>query len=132
MTPPLNQKNVQSLFGLSQFNRIYIEKLTHLTAPIIVLNYAKYVYHQDWTPDAQAALEKIKVAYSNAPILIALDWSKPFHVHTNAFNIAIGVMLAQNINGKHDQLVAYASRLLNQDERNYSIMEKGCFGHDLC
>lgn len=83
--------------------------MTHLTAPIIVLNYAKYACHQDWTPDAQAALEKIKVAYSNAPILIALDWSKPFHVHTNAFNIAIGVMLAQNINGKHDQLVAYAN-----------------------
>ena len=32
-------------------------------------------------------------------------------------------MLAQNINGKHDQLVAQASRLLNQAKRNYSTGE---------
>ena len=86
--------------------------------------YAKYTYPRDWTPAAQDALEKIKLAYSNAPILIAPDWSRPFHVHTDASNIAVGVMLAQNINGKNDQLVAYASRLVNQAERNYSTTER--------
>ena len=124
MTPPTDQKGIQRLLGLSQFNRIYIEKLAHITAPITALNHAKYTYPQDWTPEAQAALEKIKTAYSNAPILIAPDWSKPFHVHTDASNIAVGVMLAQNINGKHDQPGAYASRLLNQAERNYSTTER--------
>lgn len=33
-------------------------------------------------------------------------------------------MLAQNITGKYDQPVAYASRLLNQAERNYSTTER--------
>lgn len=100
-----------------------MEKLAHITAPITALNHTKYSYPRDWTSVAQEALDKIKVAYSNAPILLAPDWSKPFHVHTDASNIAVGMMLAQNVNGKHDQPVAYASRLLNQVERNYSTTE---------
>ena len=124
MTPPVNQKGVQRLLGLAQFNRIYIERLAHITAPITALNHARYSYPQDWTPAAQEALDKIKQAYSNAPILIAPDWTKPFHVHTDASNVAVGVMLAQNLTGKHDQPVAYASRLLNPAERNYSTTER--------
>ena len=124
MTPPTHQNGIQRLLGLPQFNRIYIEKLAHIIAPITALNHAKYSYPKDWTPEAQAALDKIELAYSNASILIAPDWSRSFHVHTSASNIAVGVMLAQNINGKHDQSVAYTSRLLNQAERNYSTTER--------
>lgn len=124
MTPPKDQKGVQRLLGISQFNRMYIEKLAHLTAPIAALNHARYSYPRDWTPAAQIALDKIKQAYSEAPILLAPNWAKPFHVHTDASKIAVGVMLAQNVNGKHDQPVAYASRLMNQAERNYSTTER--------
>ena len=113
MTLPKDQKGVQRLVGLSQFNRIYIEKLAHITAPITALNHPKYSYPKDWTPEAEAALDKIITAYTHAPILVAPDWAKPFYVHTDASNLVVGVMLAQNLNGKHDQPVAYASRLLN-------------------
>lgn len=49
-----------------------------------------------------------------------MDWSKPFHIHKDASNIAVDVMIAQYINGKHDQPVAYSSRLFNEAERKYS------------
>jgi hypothetical protein len=45
----------------------------------------------------------------DAPILIPLKWDNQFHVHTNASNLAMGVILAQNPIGKCDQLIAYAS-----------------------
>jgi hypothetical protein len=59
-----------------------------------------------------------------APILIAPNWEKKFHVHTNAFNMAIRVTLAQNLNGKCDQPIAYASQLLNSMEQNYTTTEQ--------
>lgn len=47
-----------------------------------------------------------------------------FHVHTDASNIAVGAMLAQNPTGKCDQPIMYASRLLNTAERNYTRTER--------
>jgi hypothetical protein len=45
----------------------------------------------------------------DAPILIPLKWDIEFHVHSNASNLAMGVILAQNPTRKCDQLIAYAS-----------------------
>ncbi len=50
-----------------------------------------------------------------------------FHVHTNASNMAIGVMLAQNPIEKCDQLIAYASQLLNHIKRNYMTIKREAF-----
>jgi len=36
-------------------------------------------------------------------------WDIDFHVHSNASNLAMGVILAQNPTRKCDQLIAYAS-----------------------
>jgi hypothetical protein len=36
----------------------------------------------------------------------------------------VGALLAQNIIGKNDQLVVYASRLLNNVEHNYNTIER--------
>jgi hypothetical protein len=45
----------------------------------------------------------------NTPILISLHWDFEFDVHTDASNIAIGVMSMQNLTRKCDQSIAYAS-----------------------
>ncbi len=57
-------------------------------------------------------------------ILITPNWEKEFHVHTNASNSVVGVMLAQNMDGKCDQLIAYALRLLSTMERSYIMLER--------
>lgn len=51
------------------------------------------------------------------------DFSKPFNITTDASNVAIGAVLSQGPIGK-DLPVAYASRTLNESERNYSTIEK--------
>jgi hypothetical protein len=42
-----------------------------------------------------------------------------FHVHTNACQLVIGAILAQNLIGKINQPIMYSSRLFNYVERNY-------------
>ena len=78
----------------------------------------------DWTTECESAYQYIKTRYQNAPILIGVDWKLEFHVHTNASDIAVGAMLAQNPTGKIDQPIAYASRLLSKAEKNYTTTEK--------
>ncbi len=47
-----------------------------------------------------------------------------FHVHTNVSLLDVGVMLSQNIIGKSDQLIIYASRLLNRAKHNYNTTQR--------
>jgi hypothetical protein len=58
-----------------------------------------------------------------APILRFSDWSRKFHVHVDALNIVVGVILAQPFNDIVDQPNSYASGKLNKVERNYSMTE---------
>ncbi len=43
-----------------------------------------------------------------------------FHVHKDASLLIIGGMLSQNLTGKSDQPMVYASRLLNIAKQDYS------------
>jgi hypothetical protein len=47
-----------------------------------------------------------------------------FPVHTDASQLAVGAILAQNSTSKIDQHVMNSSRLFNYVERNYSIIER--------
>jgi hypothetical protein len=58
-----------------------------------------------------------------APIVIPPNWWLEFHVHTYAYLLALGAMLAQNPTSKYDQLIVYASRLLNKTKQNYIIID---------
>jgi hypothetical protein len=59
-----------------------------------------------------------------APIMAFLDWSKEFHVHVDAYSIALGVVLAQPRAGDIDQPLAFASRKLSTTKINYTTTER--------
>jgi len=78
----------------------------------------------EWITKCQNVWEDIKNQYVQAPILISPNWELEFYVHSYASHLTIGVIHAQNPIGKFDQLVMYASRLLNSIESNYIIIER--------
>ena len=59
-----------------------------------------------------------------APILGFPDWTKPFHVHVDAYGIALGVVLSQPGKGDIDHPIAYSSRKLSTAEKNYTTTER--------
>jgi hypothetical protein len=77
-----------------------------------------------WIEECQKAWKFIKYKCIEASILISPNWKVEFHVHINASLLTMGVMLSQNVVRKNDQLVVYASRLLNKVKQNYDTTKK--------
>jgi hypothetical protein len=56
--------------------------------------------------------------------LINPNWELELHVHTNASQLVVRAILAQNPTDKFDQPVMYASKLLHLVEKNYTTTKK--------
>ncbi|WP_176691503.1 ribonuclease H family protein, partial [Enterobacter cloacae complex sp. GF14B] len=66
----------------------------------------------------------LKKTLTSAPILRVPDWNVIFHVHIDASNFAIGCVLTQPGEHKLDYPISFASRQLNDAERNYTTTER--------
>jgi len=61
-----------------------------------------------------------------APIIIAPNWDLPFELMCDASDYAIGAVLGQREN-KFFHEIYYASKVLNENQVNYSTTEKELF-----
>lgn len=76
-----------------------------------------------WKDEQQEAYDTLKEALTTAPILKQAEFDAPFTIKTDASQFAIGAALLQG-EGDDEHPIEYASRLLTQAERNYSVTEK--------
>lgn len=76
-----------------------------------------------WTDDCQAAFIQLKTFLAQEPVLLSPDFTKPFTLHTDASDYAVGAALLQEREGVLHP-VAYHSAKLNTQQSRYSTIEK--------
>ncbi len=111
MSVPWNSQQIQMFNGMAQFYKCFIKKFAMIMALIVKLTRKKINFM--WTKECQKAWELIKQKYIESPILLPPKWDVEFCVHIDASLLVMGALLAQNIIGKNDQPIVYASKLLN-------------------
>ena len=91
-------KDIRFFLGHASFYRKFIKDFSQIARPLTNL-LAKDV---PFTFDSGClnAWEKLKNELIFAPIISALDWSKPFEIINHALNFAIGTVLGQHIDNK--------------------------------
>ena len=80
----------------------------------------KHVIFQ-WTPQLQLSFDTLKQALVSAPVLALPDFTKSFHLETDASATGIGAVLSQN-----QHLIAYISKALGPKAQAMSTYEKEC------
>ena len=118
---PTNVKTVRQFLGHAGFYRRFIQDFSKIAKPLYKLleKDAKF----EWDAECQQSFEKLKVYLTTAPIVRAPNWKLPFEVMCNASDLAVGAVLGQRAEGK-PYVVYYASKTLNEAQRNYTTTEK--------
>eukprot|EP00253_Pinus_taeda_P010530 PITA_10530 len=117
---PNCQKDVRIFLGFTGYYRRFIENFTKISSPLFKLLTKDCEFK--WDLDCQLEFETLKIRISEAPILRGPNWKLPFHISTDASDIALGVVLGQK------DLVPYAIYYTNKNltptELNYTMTKK--------
>ena len=115
--PPTKVPELRSFLGLVNYYRRFIKGYSAIAAPLTDL--LKKNRPWEWTAECQEAFDTLKRVVCEEPVLALPDHTKPFEVHTDASDFAIGGVLMQE-----GHPIAYESRKLNDTERRYTVQEK--------
>lgn len=115
---PRTVKQIKSFLGLTGYYRKFIKNYSFVAGPMIkYLKKGVRINVND--PLYIESFEKLKRIITNPPLLIYPDFNKKFVLTTDASNTALGAVLSQE-----NKPVCYASRTLNNHEKNYSTIER--------
>jgi hypothetical protein len=123
MKPPINIHGLRRFLGMTSYYRRFIRNYAHIADPLTKLLQKDTVYK--WNSACQQAFDTLKDKLKSPPILAYPDFKEPFILHTDASAIGLGVILSQIIKG-NEVVIAYASRTVSKEERQWGITELEC------
>jgi hypothetical protein len=116
-----SKKEVRIFLGHAGYYRRFIPNFTSLATPLFKL-LSKEVEFK-WDDECQISFEILKQKLSTTPVLRGPNWSLPFHICTDASDIALGVVLGQREN-QIPYAIYFISKNLSPAEVNYTVTKK--------
>ena len=119
---PKNRKQLQSFLGLCNYYRKFQNNYSELTAKFQYQLSAKNKWR--WCQEQDETLQSIKDKFLEVVILHHPNFKQPFFLNCDASNISLGTTLYQEDKNGNHLVISFASRTLNQCEKNYNVTEK--------
>ena len=126
---PKSVKQVRQFLGLTGYYRSYICGYGAIASPLYDLTQAcpqNLAFKKRWNQDAANAFDRLKQMLTEAPVLGYPDLNRPFKLYTDASNIGLGYILAQEDAGGSERVIYYGSKKLTDTESRYAVTEKEC------
>ena len=128
---PRTVRDVRSFLGITSYFRRFILNYARISKPISDLVRAGTGKKRDetsiaaqWTPTHTEAFEKLKQELTSDNMLAFPNLNKPFTLSCDASDYAIGAVLTQKDDEGRERPVEYASRLLSDREKRYTVTER--------
>ena len=116
---PKSVQEVQKFLGLANYYRRFIKDFATIAKPLHQATEKKQCFK--WTEQCAQAFNQLNDCLTSLSILAIPDWTKPFILDTDAYEVGIGAILSQCDPDGSKHVIAYASRLLTRPERNYCV-----------
>ena len=115
-------KQTRGFLGFGNFYRRFIRHFSNIAKPLNDL--LKKDQKFDWTSECQDAFKELKKHFTEEPVLIIPDHTKPFQIECNTSKYASGAVLTQlDANGDRHPC-AFISKTFSPTERNYEIYDR--------
>lgn len=112
-------KQLRGFLGLNGYYRWFIQHYGVISRSLTQL--LKKNTKFSWTIVEQQAFDKLKQAMTQAPVLVLLDFSKPFTVETDASDLGMWAVLMQE-----GHPISYLSKAFGDNNKGLSTYEKEC------
>ena len=123
---PFDVRSLRSFLGLASYYRRFIENFSSVASPLYELTRKDVGF--SWESIHHNAFCKLKQLLISAPVLAFPDFARGFILETDASGVGLGAILAQSHEDGTVHPIAYASRTLQQHEKNYAITELEALG----
>lgn len=120
---PENITELRGFLGLVQFFKRFIKNFSAKARPLTDLT-KKDKGIAAWNDECSQSFEELKQTLISAPVLIAPDWTKPFELHVDASQYAVGATLTQNDEDRRPHVIAYSSKKMTPAEQNYTANDR--------
>lgn len=122
---PRTKKQLRSFLGLIGYYRMFVSHFSDIASCLTELTKKGSPNVLKWEEKHENAFSRLKICLASAPILRLPDFSKMFKLQTDASDTGLGGVLMQEHEGINFP-IAYASRKLSDQERNYAVVEREC------
>lgn len=119
---PTRLKDLQKFLGFANFYRRFIQDFSAICRPLNDLTKKEEAWR--WGEEQQNAFQRLKDAFSSAPVLAMFDYAKKTILETDASDWASGGVLSQYDDKGILRPVAYFSAKHSATECNYEIYDK--------
>jgi hypothetical protein len=119
---PKTVKDIQKFLGFCNFYRHFVKAYSELARPLFDLTKKGEPFI--WTDHHDQSFTGLQDALTSSPVLLLLDYGKPFTVYTDASDYATSAILEQDDALGRSHPVTFYSKSLQPAERNYEIHDK--------
>jgi hypothetical protein len=123
---PTTLKQKRSFLGFGNFYRKFIFHYSELAQPLNDLTKKDKKF--EWSTDCQKAFDTMKKRFTEEPVLLMPDQSKPFQIKSDASKVATGVILTQLDSNGDRQPIAFLSKTFSEAKRKYEIYNQELLG----
>lgn len=120
---PRTVRQIRRFLGLASWYRRFVPHFASVSAPLSELT--KKSKKWCWGTEQDKAFRELKNFLVSAPVLTCPDFSRPFLLQTDASSTGLGAILSQ-VFEDGEKPIAYASRSLTRNEKNFSVTEQEC------
>jgi hypothetical protein len=119
---PKTVKEVQSFLGFGNFYCCFVKGFSHLAHPLndLLKKDKKFV----WSEECQGSFDQLKKRFTEEPVLMMPDHSKPFQIQVDSLLFATGGILSQMDTNGDRHPCAYLSKSLMKTQRNYNTGDR--------